>query len=474
MSHADSADGGRSDAVDWRRAPLGELAATALVHAARVSDDRMERHYLEIKGPIDVRSKRDGAKIAKFILGAANRTPELAANAFEGYAVMIIGIDRNGPGGVQYVEAMDVARSVEPFIGVPGVAPAWDLVRVPAGVDDRDVLLIVVEPPQRQRRAPYLCRSDGDGLADGAVYVRAEGETRLAKSAEHELLIARGRADSSPDAVFQVAIESDIARVDIDIDLATRAYISAVRDWLMAAMNEASGPGFMTGLSAQSILGNMQQPEGRTSQEYTDEISDWEVDLRDAVRELPHRITGSLLPPVVVRLANLSDADLHDVELVIHLDGPIRGYAHKRVTSMEKLDWALPEPPRRWGPQPHPALVRGMQIPILGQHHFPNVVDYLPARTSWENSGSVTISIDVGDLRPRKQITIDDEELVLALPADYAPEHVSGTWEITARDHHRVYSGTLDLSVKRALNLTEITAVYLRHLTTERYGDDQD
>lgn len=467
MSHEDSANGAGLRTVDLSRAPLGELTAAALVAAARASDDRIERHYLEIKGPIDLRSKRDGAKVAKFILGAANRTTELASNAFEGYAVMVIGIDRNAPGGVDYVEAMDIARSVEPFIGVTGVAPTWDLVRVPAGVEGRDILLVVVDPPQRQKRAPYVCRANGEGLTDGAVYVRADGETRLARSGELELLFARARSESPPDPDFAVAIKPGPARIVIDVDAATAEYIAAVRESLSRAALIEPHAGFATASSVERIIDSLRRPETRTPAEYAEEIDAWEDALRSAASELPKRLAGSVLPPTVVHLTNASDTFLHDVQLVVHLEGSISGYRFRRRTRVDDLDWDLPDPPRKWGPHHDSALLGNLRVPMYSTNLLNDAIGDLTGRTSWQNSGSVTITIDVGDVRPRAQLPLDDEELVLALPGDYPSESVSGTWQITARDHHKVYSGSLRVSTERTLDLTRGAAGYLRELAAK-------
>ena len=104
--------------LDLTRAPRGELAAAQLV-AAAARGDLAEHHYLEFKGPPDLASKVNKAKLAKFILGAANRLPERAAEAFEGYGVMIIGITANGVEGVPPVEMLALSQVIQPFLGVP-------------------------------------------------------------------------------------------------------------------------------------------------------------------------------------------------------------------------------------------------------------------------------------------------------------------------------------------------------------------
>ena len=87
-------------ALDLSRAPRGELAAASLVDAVAKVGDLAERHYLELKGPDDLASKVNKQKIAKFILGAANRLTDKAMEAFEGCAVMILGITAKGATGL--------------------------------------------------------------------------------------------------------------------------------------------------------------------------------------------------------------------------------------------------------------------------------------------------------------------------------------------------------------------------------------
>ena len=83
---------------DISRAPRDEMAAAALVLALAGIGGLRDRHYLELEGPRSLASKADQQKVAKFILGAANRLTDKAHEAFEGYGAMIIGITSGGRG----------------------------------------------------------------------------------------------------------------------------------------------------------------------------------------------------------------------------------------------------------------------------------------------------------------------------------------------------------------------------------------
>lgn len=167
--------------IDTSRAPLGVLAAQTLVSTVAEQGDLAERHYLELKSTLDLSTKKDKEKIAKFILGAANRLPDVAATAFEGYGVMIIGVAHKSITGIPPVEMMEISKVIQQYVGAAG--PRWDIVWVPIDGTDNQVLVVLVDPP-RMGQGPFPCRSNGESLSDGRIYIRADGETREANSEE--------------------------------------------------------------------------------------------------------------------------------------------------------------------------------------------------------------------------------------------------------------------------------------------------
>ncbi|WP_139263562.1 hypothetical protein [Geodermatophilus africanus] len=103
--------------IDLSRVPRGELAARALVEAVAQADDRVERHCLEVKSSIDLKSKDGISKVAKFILGAANRMPDVAARYFGGHAVMVLGVAPGSTPGFEAVKALDIESCRETAAG---------------------------------------------------------------------------------------------------------------------------------------------------------------------------------------------------------------------------------------------------------------------------------------------------------------------------------------------------------------------
>ncbi|MCA0252988.1 MAG: hypothetical protein LCH76_12020 [Actinobacteria bacterium] len=468
--------------IETTRAPRGELTASALVDAIVASpDDRIERHYLEVKSTLDLTDPGDRAKLAKFVLGAGNRMPDKAATAFEGCAVMVIGASSGSLAGIPPIEALDIENAVAPFIGADG--PRWDLVRVPVPGSQNDVLLLIVDPPTLGQ-PPFICQKDGGGgLQNGAVYVRSDGSTHLAKADELKQLFARG-ASVALDVDFDVSITGDVKRLSVDFDQPCDDYIDAVRTRLLDTL-EASKPkpkpdptpetpveidpsGKGDSRKADELdlfvntgkLGNLaaltakipmfpDEPEKRTEAEYKAEIDAWEKKIREGWTAAVLKLVAAKLQPVTIQLANRVETYFHDVQLKIHLEGDVHGFEGELDGEADSPeDLGLPSPPRKWGPTPNSLLRTGhFDASYLGRSIAANPAAFRPSRVDWHNSGSVDITFNVGDLRPNETDRCDDGDLTLTVPAMSETEIVRGTWEITARDHHKVYRGRLSVPV---------------------------
>lgn len=446
--------------LDVSHVPRGVIAATALVTAVAAGDDRLERHYLEIKGPLDLGKKTDLAKIAKFILGAANRDPAIAATAFEGFAVMVIGVWNGRAEGVPPIEILEIERVVAPFLGASG--PRWDLVRVAVADSPNEVLVILVDPPLKGH-GPFLCRQNGEGMTDGRVYFRADGETREAKADELDQLIKRGSQAPPPDVSFEVIIVGRACQIELDDARTIDEYVESTRDSLAAAaaapvhqVGRAGGfaQAFQSGLKTQSALDSLlgTVPEARTKEEYMEAIDRWEASVRAAWPSAVDVLAGKVLPGIVIRVHNPTKTFFRGIELKLHLAGAVRGIDFLEFdTQVSQSDLRLPPAPRHWGPRAKD---------FFSPQSFANMVPYTgtsvayQSNLSWDNSGSIDLTLDVGDLRPRGTFQSDDDELVLVLPLGYVGG-VEGTWEITAQGHNEIYSGELLVSEIAVCTLTD-------------------
>lgn len=447
--------------LDLSRAPRGVITAAKLVKDAAEIGDLSERHYLELKGPRDLSSKKDKTKIAKFILGAANRRPDHAATAFEGCAVMIIGITADGVIGVPPVEMLELSQVIDPFLGVEG--PRWDVVYVPVEGSSNVVLVVIVEPPEPGQPA-FLCRANGEGVVDGRVYIRAEGETREATSAEQDLLAQRGRALSTTDVDLAVSVVGDISPVELDNSKTIEEYVDQTKSRLHAALPRpttlpAVGIAGLAAVSSPTLAELMgspshEIPEDRTEEEYRAEIDDWEEAFRAAWPSAVEQLLGEVLAPMVLHLENRTDKFLEDLQVKIHLEGEVKGLNFEGYEGYlpTAATLGLPSPPRPWGPRTRPGLTIG-QPPVYSSAQ-PHFAPALPSRMEWSNSGSVAVTLDAGDLRPLANQTFDERQLVLVLWAHKNCAPVRGTWQITARGYHHVFTGDLDVGLGEATDAT--------------------
>lgn len=485
--------------IDVTRAPRGVLAAALLVEQAAKIGDLAERHYLELKVPGDLNSKVNKQKVAKFILGAANRMPDKAAEAFEGCAVMILGITKDGITGLPPIEMLELNKVVEQHTGPNG--PRWDIVRVPVMDSSNEVLLIVVEPPQMGQPA-WICRANGEGLTDGRVYIRADGETREATSAEQDLLRERGATATAGPVELAVRIVGDVAPIFVDEVRTLEEYITVTRAHLLDALPKPppkieiaaiEGPEGSTAATSHSFadyaklsdsLAKAAQsvvasgifdsiPEKRTETDYRKAIDDWEAELRAAWPEIVLGFASYINSENEVEVVNKTSTFLHDVEVNIHLNGEVTTVVPRgTVDRISDLDIELPQPPRAWGPQQrglgldlgyNPALY----MPDVGPGNFP------PSSSSWRNSGSVDVDVTVGDLRPKATFKTDDEESVLVVIGD-APEKVTGNWSATVRGYNEVFTGELIVEVAEPRDLTNAVRAYIGLKDEDSESDEDD
>lgn len=450
--------------LDTSRAPLGVLAAQQLIDTVVELGDMAERHYLELKSTLDLSTKRDKEKIAKFILGAANRMPDVAASAFEGYAVMIIGV---GPGqitGIPPVEMMEISRVIQQYVGAAG--PHWDVLWVPVQESSSQVLVILVEPP-KVGHGPFPCRASGESLTDGRIYIRADGETREAKAEEVDLLVQRGIAQQPIPVDFGVEVLGEVAPIELASGESIDEYLLYVRNSLESALPRerttnqsgidvtaatAERLGLMQSKLADLVTG-MTDPEERSESEYRDSINAWEARFRQAWDEAVPRIVGSCFSPAVVRITNRTTTFFHDVEVQLHLAGDILAVDYENPTSSRTSSaLGLPRPPRKWGPRTR-SFGTFFDNRSIYTPYIPSIGPYIPSTISYKNGGSVTLELNVGELRPRGTFESEHDEIVLVV-MDRGLTTIKGTWELTARDHNEVYGGEIALDVAAPHDLT--------------------
>lgn len=205
-----------ASALDTSVIPLGERALRSILDHVVTVGDEAETTCLEVKRPLDMSSKATTAKIAKFLLGAANRRPHEAARYFHGHAVLVIGAQKgNAPGVPRGTEAHELEDRLRPYLGRE--FPTFEFGRIGVG-SDHEVLFVIAQPPE-DGQSIFPCHKsyhgdDGrDSLEDGAIYVRGSSNTRPARSGDVDALVERARGGGKPPITLEVELVGRVHRI---------------------------------------------------------------------------------------------------------------------------------------------------------------------------------------------------------------------------------------------------------------------
>ncbi|RRD23353.1 hypothetical protein [Actinomyces bowdenii] len=228
-------------ALDTSILPLGERAWRRILEHIIAVGDEAETSYLEVKSWLDLsgNDKAATAKIAKFLLGAANRLPRQAARNFQGYAVLVIGAEKDQARGVpRGIEAHELEDRLRPYYGAH--FPGFELGRL-ALEADREVLFIISPPPQEGHSIFPCCKeyqgnNRQNSLENGAIYVRGSSNTRPARSEEVQDLVERARAHNKPPIDLEVTVIGDIHRVD-DVEQVLEQWRECQEEWFIEQLS---------------------------------------------------------------------------------------------------------------------------------------------------------------------------------------------------------------------------------------------
>jgi len=414
---------------NWmRQAPTGERFFNSLLDYCKKEKDIAENNSLEVKGSgVNPTSKVGGAKIAKFILGASNRNPEEIGDVFAGHAIMIIGLDYEVEIGTPVVEVMEINKYVEPFIGSDG--PLWDVAWKRLDLNpELGILFIVVDPP-KFGTPPYYCRKNGEDLKDGAIYVRAKGETRLANSGDMAMLYNRASVHSVPELTIDVTITGVLVE---DINFYNRLlkkYLDLKCEELLNKIPKKSSIRLYT----PSVYG-----ESRTVDAYKNDIDNWKSGITRNIDKYTLPFIASLIPSVAIKIKNLSEAYFENI--AIDFDFPLSerilivDQIGENEFDFDDIELALPRAPRAWGVPYASEVIRNFHSINIGRTNEPILSQYKDSIYRFTND----------EIRPKDDELYGDLELVLlSFSVDELPNSVK--WRATVKNHDALYEGKASL-----------------------------
>lgn len=461
--------------VDSTKALRGVSDLQRLVRAVQRAGEHDETDWLEWKSSLDLRSKESWFHLARTILGMANRSPSTAAMHCAGLGYLVVGAQPGSVDGVESVDHAELERGVSVYVGGAN-GPAWSPLWI--SVDDRTVLVVIVEPPTPGDPI-WSLRKEWRGDQAGKVFVRKVGRTVQADPDDLERLQAR--------LLDQSVAELPLVQVDlltagplqwVDLEAAPHLIAEWVARRKTALINDGRQrdrarrgepePG-LSPFYGRSVIAGMEElarqrkqiedvlraasagfnasnafgsrEEDRTLDEYIEEVTAWAQRLEErALGDLPRRYLLGHRNRVIVRVTNGGEQFLSDVQVKLDFDWePAKGYEHLPDASR------LPSEPRRFGTQkPLPVAEPWMNAylrPVTPNFNF----NTPSLRRSWIEDGSIHFTFDLGDLRPAEVDT--SEPFQILLPALPDSGRLEGRWTATMRDVHGVVAGTVDLPV---------------------------
>lgn len=415
--------------IDLSRLPTGARGWAALVAWAAASDDRLERYFLELKSDVDLTTKHGRHKVAKFILGAANRDPAKAAKRFGGHAVLLLGVGRGSATGIAPFEAQDLEREVRKFTGADG--PGWDYERIPID-DGHDVIAVVVDPPTGRI---WPCLADGEGMTNGDIYLRGDGKTEKATGADIQAMLTRAGTTASNLPDIAVELLGEALAVRLDRDSVTRWVEGTAQDYLDDVDAPATSPGFPFALATPTIM------ERRSKDEFRREVRRWrESALADPTAGVD-LIAARLAVGIRLRVSNPVRTPLRDVRIDIELDGPVRALDWEDPDEDEPLT-LFPGRPVVWGQDSFASLISagigGRFSTSRNDHGILRITQASPTQ----------LSLDLDLLRAEETFLSDEDELSLVVYVDTETDQpITGRWRLTAGDVHNVLDGTLTIPI---------------------------
>jgi hypothetical protein len=291
-------------ALDTDFVPLGERAQRGILDHVVAVGDEAETNYLEVKSSLDLGSKNKVgvAKVAKFLLGAANRRPKEAAHHFRGYAVLVIGARKgSAPGVPRGVEAHELEDRLQSYLGPQ--FPPFEFGRI--SVDsDREVLFIIAQPPQ-DGQTIFVCHKSfqgedrDDNLDAGAVYVRGTSNTRPARAGEVQALVERARGGGKPPIDLDLEVLGSICRVDHVEEVMEQLYQLTAQDYIKR--QEPAPSDFTFRPPATSIFGG---PAPLSAEDRAQRLDTWQRSKPEYMLKGRPHFLGVALPGTGLRVVS--------------------------------------------------------------------------------------------------------------------------------------------------------------------------
>ncbi|HEX8081563.1 MAG TPA: hypothetical protein VF557_15230 [Jatrophihabitans sp.] len=425
--------------LDTSVAPIGERRLQAILDEVIRGGDAAETDYLEAKSDVDLQDPLGLAKVAKFILGAANRPPAKAQRHFRGHAVMVIGAHAGAaPGVATGCEWHELSDKLGRYLGRPG--PAFDLARLPAA-ENREVLFIIVDPPE-QGQLGFPCHRDFNpankadskhAMRNGELYIRTATSTRAARAEEVHALFQRALATSTAAVDLAVSVSGNPARVDRAEEFRDSVIAWAAEEYQTRSSTLSAGPPWPS-----AAMGKV--PTSRRSPEEIQlRIDAFTADIKQRWPQPMNYLIGFMAGGLGFTIINEAGwLSKPRIDLTFH--------------GCYGVDWQDPQYPEfdEITPLVDPVWdeshVSGLNLPMFRRTH----------PVSWKNTAeALHVIVSIPELRPGVPWVSDDNDVV-AVARDLNCEQVRVTWVATAEGVGQQYTGELTVHTGPVIEASEL------------------
>lgn len=393
----------------------------ALIHYIASLPTLQENEHLEWKLGYDLGRRPDAGKIAKQLIGFANRDPARAQRQTEGYAYVLLGVEPGAVIGVPVWDSADIENWLSRF--VPSEL-MYDIQYVSAG--DKDILVLEVDPPRQGDSIFCLQASTGEGnenLSEGTIYVRRGGKTEPASSAEVAMLTARAR--------------SGARGAELDLEMAAEAQglnavpIEPLKESVRERWIDQERLRLLEDLPTSSIL-PLRVGESRTPAQFEEQVETYFQQVRAGWPRFAlsqHVKHGE--PSLTLGVTNRTDENFEDVVVEAEIPLPSSCVGTSPGDVVEALSVA--EPLVEWGENPIVALDRS----IFGATPDAEISSISDGRTK----------VRFPPLHVYPQTSHALAELTLALAPEWAGANLEIEWRIAAANTRGVITGSLTVGI---------------------------
>ncbi|MCT2099988.1 hypothetical protein M3E00_15570 [Dietzia cinnamea] len=421
--------------------PLGERALRGILDHVIAVGDEAETTYLEAKSRLDLGSKAGVAKVAKFLLGAANRRPNESARHFRGYAVLVIGAQKGGaPGVPRGVEAHELEDRLRPYLGPQ--FPAFEFGRI--SIDDGNEVLFVIAQPPLEGQTIFPCHKSfhgdnpRDSLDDGAIYVRGTSNSRPARAGEVLALVERARGGGKPPIDLEVEILGSIGRVDRIDEMLERLYDFTEEKFARREEPEQSSFASTPAILASVISGGGQPP---TAEDRAERLEAWRRGKPAHIAQGRAHFIGVSLSGVGIRVVSRDRFVAKPHLIVTFHNCEAFDFLGPEATDYEKLVEPIV---RRRDPFGIGFAQDAVQLTPRG---YP---------VSWSNRGDdAEVVLTPESFRPSVPWTSDQDDYAI-LAKDSQAASVSVTWLLTEDGSDAITRGELQVTAAELIDAADL------------------